>query len=78
MGVLKELREAANNGYEELQAKCHEMESRIAGEYPSLPFMDETQLLDLPKDRYSKTLISSDVRDMLPLACNGDGNCLYR
>ena len=76
--VLQELKEAGKNGYGELQAKCYKLETTIASQYPSLPFMDVNQLLHLPQDRYSKRLMPSDVRDMIPLKSVGDGNCLYR
>ena len=76
--ALQELKEAGKSGYEELKTKCYRLEPTIAMQYPSFPFMEVDQLLDLPQDRYSKTLMPSDIIDMVPLRCIGDGNCLYR
>jgi len=78
MRMLPKLEEAGKNGYEDLQSLCQELEATITTSYPSIPFADVAQLSHLTPDTYSKLLLPSDIEEMVPLKCVGDGNCLFR
>ena len=78
MRMLEKLEEAGKNGYEALQSLCRELEATITASYPSIPFADVAQLSHLTHDTYSKSLLPSEIQEMVPLKCAGDGNCLFR
>ena len=76
--VMEALRQAGDSEYEALQIKCLQLEEEITSQYPIPPFKDVTELLHLPQDNFSKSLMPRDLQNMIPLRCQGDGNCLYR
>lgn len=76
--VMETLRQAGDSEYEALQIKCLQLEEEITSQYPIPPFKDVTELLHLPQDNFSKSLMPRDLQNMIPLRCQGDGNCLYR
>ena len=77
--TLKSLYEAATKGYESLYASCILKHDVMHQKYPDIPFLSSTnELVNMRLHAYSKSVLPHDSKHLIPLFCNGDGNCLYK
>ena len=77
--ALKALYEAATKGYESLYASCVNVHDGMHQGYPDIPFLtNANDLVNMRFHAYSKSILPRDSKHLIPLFCNGDGNCLYR
>ena len=77
--TLKALHEAATKGYETLHASCVTIHDDIHQKYPDIPFLRNANgLLSMRFHAYSKSILPHEFKHLVPIFCNGDGNCLYR
>ena len=77
---LKRLAVAGSSGFDSLKQACEVTQSSIDNLYPSIATRSSQfqSLSTVPVHQYSKSILPHGWKHLLPLACYGDGNCLYR
>lgn len=77
--MRESLEAAAAIEFDELYLACVTAQKAIEDAGFEVPIVqNKEKLVHLQEDAFSKSLLPSDWKDITPIQCYGDGNCLYR